>query len=204
MDDRARWLYLLAGLAVGGAAVFAFDRFPGGRGEGGTLEVRYQEGRTYMVRRVLDGDTIVVEPGIRVRYAGINTPETTRIVEEPEPFALEAKEANQKLVAGREVRIVPSPTKFDHWGRLLAGVEVRDPESGQWVDVEEELLKAGLARRVTYAGAVRNEVRLKRAEEAAKAAGVGLWPSTGGRTGSYPRPSAPKSHPEPRAPNQEP
>ncbi|HOX05599.1 MAG TPA: thermonuclease family protein [Planctomycetota bacterium] len=201
MPERTKWLYLLIGLLVGSGAVLAFEHFPGGRGDarGGALEFRFQEGRTYTVQRVLDGDTIVVEPGIRLRYAGINAPETTRTIEEPQPFALEAKDVNQRLVANRQVRLTVAPGRFDVWGRLLAGVEVQDPESGRWMDVEEELLRAGLAKRVSYAGALRNEVRLKKAEEAAKASGLGLWPGAAGGPASRPKPPAPPTS-EARAP----
>jgi endonuclease YncB( thermonuclease family) len=182
MAERVKWLYLLVGLVLGGGAVLAFERFPGGRRQSECLEFRYEEGQTYRVQHVFDGDTIVVEPGIRLRYAGINAPETSRFVEEPQPFGLEAKEANQRLVAGRLVRLTVANARFDKYGRLLAGVEVQDPETGRWLDVEEELVKAGLARRVSYAGPVRNEIRLRNAEEAARAAGAGLWPGSGSKS----------------------
>ncbi|MBI3003638.1 MAG: thermonuclease, partial [candidate division NC10 bacterium] len=51
------------------------------------------------VVRVLDGDTAVLASGERVRYLGINAPETG------EPFAAEATARNAALVAGRTVTL---------------------------------------------------------------------------------------------------
>jgi endonuclease YncB( thermonuclease family) len=193
MTDRIKWLYLLVGLLAGAGAVFVADRFPGGRGEGGRLAFCYEEGRTYKVQEVFDGDTVVIEPGIRLRYAGVDAPETGRFIKDVKPFGTEATEANKRLVAGRQVRLTLATVKFDHWGRMLAGVEVQDPETGKWLDVEEELLRAGLAKRMFDAGAVRNEGRLIRAEEAAKAAGLGVHSRSAEKPG--PERSAPAPSP---------
>ena len=48
-------------------------------------DLRYE-----VVRNVIDGDTIVLQSGERVRLAGINTPELNRDKQLPEPFAREA------------------------------------------------------------------------------------------------------------------
>jgi len=49
---------------------------------------------TYLVTRVIEGDTIVLENGEKVRYIGIDTPE----ISQNECFALEAKKKNEELV----------------------------------------------------------------------------------------------------------
>jgi micrococcal nuclease len=51
------------------------------------------------VARVIDGDTILLEDGRRVRYAGINAPE------QADPYFREATRANNLLVGGKEVRL---------------------------------------------------------------------------------------------------
>ncbi|MBI5560113.1 MAG: thermonuclease family protein [Deltaproteobacteria bacterium] len=87
------------------------------------------------VKWVLDGDTIIVEGGERVRYAGIDTPE------EGEPFYKEAKKRNIGLVRGGRVMLeVCGEKPRDKYGRLLAWVYA------DGVDVSEVLLKEGLAR----------------------------------------------------------
>lgn len=99
----------------------------------------------YKVTRVLDGDTIEIETGERVRYMGINAPENN------ERWGMTAKEFNEKMVSGKEVQIELDRLKIDNYGRVLAYV---------WVDkkmVNEELLKEGLAKVLI----VKGEAKLK-------------------------------------------
>jgi endonuclease YncB( thermonuclease family) len=58
---------------------------------------RYSEG--VLVEWVIDGDTIVIRGGERVRYIGIDTPE------QDEPYGRLAAEANWELAGGRLVRL---------------------------------------------------------------------------------------------------
>jgi endonuclease YncB( thermonuclease family) len=173
--DRAKWLCLAGGAVVGGVMVFTFDRFPGGGAEATRFALAYEDGGTYRIERGVDGDTAIVEGGLRLRYAGVDAPEVCRFVEDVQPFGREATDANRKLVEGRQVRLRLGQGGLDRYGRLLAGVEVQKPESGGWVDVEEELLRQGLARRMTGFGPRPNDQQLIRAEAAAKAAGLGIY-----------------------------
>ena len=183
MAERAKWLYLFVGLLIGAAGVFAFDRFPGGRGKTERWMLAYDEAQTYQVERVVDGDTIVIEPGIHLRYVGIDTPEKFKFVREVQPFAQEATDFNENLVKGRNVRLIFGARKLDDYGRLLATVEVQNEKTGQWVDVCEELLKKGLARRFTVFGPAPDEDKLIRAEAAAKTGKLGLHARSPGSRG---------------------
>ncbi|MFA6281168.1 MAG: thermonuclease family protein [Candidatus Omnitrophota bacterium] len=76
------------------------------------------------VVRVIDGDTVKLENGESLRYIGLDTPETrikkgSRFIYAPQPFALEAKKLNQKLVEGKYVRIEFDVEKQDVYKRLL-------------------------------------------------------------------------------------
>jgi len=51
----------------------------------------------YFVSKVIDGDTIELSNGERVRLLGINAPEIS------EPFGLDAKEYLSKMVEGKNV-----------------------------------------------------------------------------------------------------
>jgi endonuclease YncB( thermonuclease family) len=176
VDNRSKWLYLAGGAVLGGLLVFTFDRFPGGAGNSvNRFALAYEEGRTYRIERVIDGDTAILEGGLRLRYPGVNAPETSRFVECLQPFGREATEANRQLVEGHQVRLRLGSGNLDRYGRLVAGIEVQDPATGRWVDVQEELLRRGLAHRMTGFGPQYNEARLIRAEEAARAARVGLY-----------------------------
>lgn len=119
--------------------------------------------------RVIDGDTIRVSGGERVRYIGIDAPEMQPV----EAWAEAATAANRELVEGRTVRLELDVQERDRYGRVLAYV---------WVDgrlVNEELVRLGCARASTYPPNVRHQERLLAAEREARAAGRGLWGAGG-------------------------
>ena len=88
-------------------------------------------GKPVAVQRVIDGDTIELSNGERVRYLGIDAPEMRRKVrgrwvEKAEPFAAEAYELNRRWVEGRRVRLEMDRETRDRYHRLLAYVFVND------------------------------------------------------------------------------
>lgn len=94
-----------------------------------------EAGRYALVKKVIDGDTIAVEGGDRVRYLGIDAPESG------EPFYEEARQRNAALVGGKTVRLVIcGEERRDKYGRLLAWVY------SDGVLVNRTLLSEGLAR----------------------------------------------------------
>jgi micrococcal nuclease len=99
------------------------------------------------VTRVVDGDTIhVLIDGAeyRLRYIGIDTPETKHPTLGVEPFGPEASQANSELVEGKTVWLEKDVSETDRYGRLLRYVYVDD------LMVNEELLRRGLARVATF------------------------------------------------------
>jgi len=96
------------------------------------------------VERIIDGDTIVLKGGERVRYIGIDTPE----MNPEEPFAKEATRRNAILVDGREVRLEYDEEKTDRYGRSLAYVYV--DYNGKELFVNAWLVLNGYARAVRY------------------------------------------------------
>lgn len=124
------------------------------------------------VIEVVDGDTIVVLSGgerYRVRYIGIDAPETEYSPRGAEPFGEAATEANLALVGGQTVRLEKDVSETDRYGRLLRYV---------WVDevmVNEELLRQGMARAGTYPPDVKYTDRFRAIEQEARQAGIGLW-----------------------------
>ncbi len=85
---------------------------------------------TARVIQVIDGDTIAIEGGYRVRYIGIDTPE---IHPQLEAFGAEAWQANRQLVGqGLAVaKAYPPDTKYQD---LLAEMErqARLDGKGMW------------------------------------------------------------------------
>ena len=90
------------------------------------------------VSLVIDGDTVVLDNGEYVRYLGIDTPE------EGEPFYWAAKRLNRKLVWRKTVYLEVGEERRDGYGRLLAYIWVE--QDGEWILVNEEILRHGLAR----------------------------------------------------------
>lgn len=136
------------------------------------LSVATPSGEQYLVLGVVDGDTIDVQIGgtrTRVRYIGINTPETVHPTRGTECFGAEASARNRALVAGQFIRLEKDVSETDRYGRLLRYVYVDD------VLVNEVLVAEGYANVSTYPPDVRYTERFRAAEAAARAAGKGLW-----------------------------
>jgi len=129
---------------------------------------------TAKVRRVVDGDTVVLEGGERVRYVGIDTPERG------EPFYGEAKKMNRSLVQGRVVRLeICDEEERDKYGRLLAFVYA------DAVFVNRLIIKEGLARRLIIPPCgLPVSVEFKRLEQRAKERRLGMWGPVKGKTPS--------------------
>jgi micrococcal nuclease len=128
------------------------------------------------VIRVVDGDTIVVDRGQgreRVRYIGIDAPESVAPDVPVEPFGEAASKANAALVDGREVVLERDVSDVDRFGRLLRYVWLDD--GGTWRLVNLELVEQGFANAGTYRPDVRWQDVLREAEREAREAGRGLW-----------------------------
>lgn len=79
------------------------------------------DGEAATVARVIDGDTIELTDGRRVRYLMIDTPESTT---EVECYGPEAKDFNVALVDGKSITMTFDVEREDQFGRLLAYVSV--------------------------------------------------------------------------------
>lgn len=142
------------------------------------LKRQYADGERVRVARVVDGDTVVLEDGVHVRYRGCDTPETFRFVRDPEPFADEASERNRELVEGNWVRLrfpPPGMPSLDAHGRVLADVRLDGPDWIRTDTVAEQLIRDGLAKASSFELDRASAERMKRAQTEAKDAGRGMW-----------------------------
>jgi len=121
---------------------------------------------TARVTQVIDGDTIIIEGGYRVRYIGIDAPE---IYPELEAFGTEAWQANRQLVEGKIVHLERDVSETDKYGRLLRYVYVDD------IFVNAELVRQGLAQARAYPPDTRYQDYLEQMEAEARGAGRGIW-----------------------------
>jgi micrococcal nuclease len=124
----------------------------------------------YQLDRVVDGDTLLLTNGARVRLIGVDTPETKKPDHPVEPWGPEATQFSQVFLAGGRLRLTFDRERVDRYGRFLAYA---------WVGerlLNEELIRAGLGRAVlTYPYSSSMKTRFRRAEEEARAKRRGIW-----------------------------
>jgi micrococcal nuclease len=122
------------------------------------------------VTRVIDGDTVELAGGARVRFLGIDAPEMGRDGRPADPFAHQSKDYVAGLIQGKTVRLEYDRERYDRYGRLLAYLYLPD---GAMVNLL--VVRQGLARVYSQAPNLRHQETLNAAQQEAMAAGRGLW-----------------------------
>jgi len=117
----------------------------------------------YFVKDVIDGDTIELTNGEKVRLIGINAPEIN------EPFGKEAKEFLSKMVNGKAVKLEKDFKLKDEYGRLLAFVFVDN------ININVEIVKNGLANTLYLSKLLKYSKELRKAELQAVENQIGIW-----------------------------
>jgi len=123
---------------------------------------------SYIVERVIDGDTLVLDNGETVRLIGVDTPETNHPEIPLQRFGKEATAFTRRMVEGMKVTLESGEPAEDSYGRKLA-----------YVFVDNVLLNKEIIRR-GYGYAYRRfpHPRIKEfiaAECQARAKQYGLW-----------------------------
>jgi micrococcal nuclease len=119
---------------------------------------------TLVVTRVIDGDTIYLSNGEKVRLVGINAPESG------EPCSAESKGELERLVLGKTVELEKDISERDQYGRLLRYIYV----DGFFVN--EMMVNGGYAITYRYGPDTKYATLLEDAEDRAKSDEVGcLW-----------------------------
>lgn len=124
------------------------------------------------VVRVIDGDTIAVtidDVEYRVRYIGIDTPETVHPSKPVECYGREASKRNSQLVEGKTVELEKDVSETDQYRRLLRYVWV----NGEMVNAI--LVGEGYAVATTYPPDVRYQQLFLDLQRQARQEGQGLW-----------------------------
>ena len=120
----------------------------------------------------MDGDTILVRidgRSERVRYIGVDTPESVRPGTRVQCYGKAAAAANRRLVDGAEVRLVYDAEARDRYGRLLAYVYRDD------TFVNAELIRRGYGKPLEIPPNVAHAAELRRLASSARRAHRGLW-----------------------------
>ena len=145
-------------------------------------------GEETTVSRVIDGDTIEVAGGTRIRFIGIDTPETST---GPDCFGPEATAETRRLPIGRSVRLVYDVERLDRFGRTLA--YVYDLPGGLFVNLT--LAEEGFAVQATFPPNVAHVEEFRTAAADARAANRGLWGACPSTTSPPPTSSPPAATP---------
>ncbi|HEY7436127.1 MAG TPA: thermonuclease family protein [Methylomirabilota bacterium] len=136
-----------------------------------------REGLAGTVVRVVDGDTVHVRLADRVekvRYIGIDAPETHHPARGEEPGGRAATEVNGRLVGHRAVRLEPDVQLRDRHGRLLAYVWVTRSDGAELM-VNAELVRLGYAQVMTVPPNVRHAELFRKLAAEARDNHRGLW-----------------------------
>ncbi len=122
------------------------------------------------VKWVVDGDTVVLDKGQKVRYIGINAPELAYDDRKAEPYGEESKQFNALLVDRKKVCLEFDKERFDQYKRLLAYVFL-----GNGTFVNAEILSNGYAYLLHYRPNLKYDSMLLQAQRSAMSAKRGIW-----------------------------
>jgi len=124
----------------------------------------------YRVKKIFDGDTVLLEDGRRVRLLGINTPEVRHKNEDAQAGGDEAKLWLINKLQDRKVRLETDVQKTDKYKRTLAHLFTEDNEH-----INLRLVAAGLAAVSIYPPNLLHAEALIKAQDQVEQAGLGIW-----------------------------
>ena len=128
-------------------------------------------GMPLRVDRAIDGDTLLVEGGFRIRLLGVNTPETKHPNRPPEPWGIEAHQFTQTLVHNKPITLELDRERWDDYRRILAYGVLDDGSL-----LNERLILQGLSPAIVTFPIRGDRRRLfMNAQEVAKRQGLSLW-----------------------------
>ncbi len=136
-----------------------------------------------LVKRVIDGDTVQLENGERVRLIGIDTPEmhesdklqrdaqrTQQDATTIQKLGKQAYEFTKSLVEGKRVSLEFDAERYDRYKRLLAYVYLKD---GTFVNAE--IVRQGYASLMTFPPNVKYADLFTKLYKEARENRRGLW-----------------------------
>lgn len=119
-----------------------------------------------VVLRVIDGDTVELSDGIRVRLIGIDTPESGNC------YSKESTNKLKELVEGKNVSIEKDVLEKDKYGRLLAYLYINN------TFVNENMVREGYAKILTIPPDIKYVEKFTKAQNEAREEKLGLWADT--------------------------
>jgi micrococcal nuclease len=206
MKDIIRGVVFILVLLI--AAILGFRQIqPTKANSSSVVKLSLPFGKNYsydniLVERVVDGDTLKLENGARVRLIGIDTPEmhdsaklardsqrTKQDVSTIKALGRQAYEFTKNLVENKRVRLVFDVEKKDKYGRLLAYVYIDlglvdlKPQEGLYyvydkgtsIFVNASIVSSGYASLMTYPPNVKYADLFLKLSQEARSKKRGLW-----------------------------
>ncbi|MBI2022099.1 thermonuclease family protein [Candidatus Daviesbacteria bacterium] len=136
-----------------------------------------QEQAEYRVTKVIDGDTIEIDDSgqpKKLRYIGVNTPETVDPRKAVECFGKEASNENKRLIEGQKVILEKDVSETDRFDRFLRYVFLK-LDDGSLLFINDYLVRQGFAYASTYPPDVKYQEKFAEAEKEARDNNRGLW-----------------------------
>lgn len=128
------------------------------------------ESALFKVKKVIDGDTLVLQNKQTVRFVGVNTPELGHGKFRDEPFANQAREFVKRQIGRQPVQLTQGQEKKDRHGRLLAHVYTHEGDN-----LQIGLLELGLGFAVAVGNNLAYLEQYLLAENQARASKKGVW-----------------------------
>lgn len=136
-----------------------------------------------LVTKVIDGDTIEIETGEKVRYIGVDTPETVDPRRPVGCFGKEASNKNKELVEGKRIILEADKEDKDKYGRLLRYIFLpieNGPASPamrgeQMLFVDDYLIREGYGKLLIIPPDVKYQDQFIQAQTEARQEKRGLW-----------------------------
>jgi len=129
-----------------------------------------------LVVKVIDGDTIEIETGERVRFIGVDTPETVHPKKSIQCYGREASNKMKSLLSNKWIYLEKDVSETDRYGRLLRYIylpNLNNPTEAIFID--EYLIENGYGKVITYPPDVKYHDKLLVAQKNAQAENRGLW-----------------------------
>jgi len=134
-------------------------------------------GEIGQLRSVLDGDTLYLNNGLKVRLSAIQAPKLPlgRKGFEAWPLGEESKAALIDLTDGQTLQLYYGGEQRDRYDRALAQTYTLKADGGRDVWLQEEMVRRGMARVYTWPDTFQDSEKLYAAEMLARDAKRGIW-----------------------------
>jgi len=124
----------------------------------------------YQIKKIYDGDTILLENGTKLRLLGINTPEVSKRDKIADEGGEEAKQWLIEKLTGAKIKLRYDLERKDKYGRVLAHVFTKNNEH-----INLQLVSNGLAIANIWPPNLKYADKLIAAQQQAESQKLGLW-----------------------------